>query len=87
MIIRREEYKLRNLPERTDTLFIPKKSLACFEFVAYNVIFACSGGWKNYNKSGVNPAAQQRRPKPPPKAQQLHYCDVCRISCAGPQVL
>ncbi|KAJ0174932.1 hypothetical protein K1T71_009073 [Dendrolimus kikuchii] len=42
------------------------------------------GGWKNYNKSGVG-AGQQRRPKPPPKAQQLHYCDVCRISCAGPQ--
>ncbi|XP_045775329.1 zinc finger RNA-binding protein isoform X6 [Maniola jurtina] len=42
------------------------------------------GGWKNYNKSGVG-AAQARRPKPQPKAQQLHYCDVCRISCAGPQ--
>ncbi|KAI8434408.1 hypothetical protein MSG28_012446 [Choristoneura fumiferana] len=42
------------------------------------------GGWKNYNKSGVG-AGQARRPKPPPKAQQLHYCDVCRISCAGPQ--
>ncbi|CAH2981982.1 unnamed protein product [Chilo suppressalis] len=42
------------------------------------------GGWKNYNKSGVG-AGQQRRPKPPPKTQQLHYCDVCRISCAGPQ--
>ena len=24
-------------------------------------------------------------PKPPPKLQQLHYCDVCKISCAGPQ--
>ena len=22
-------------------------------------------------------------PKPPPKIQQLHYCDVCKISCAG----
>ncbi|XP_035447047.1 zinc finger RNA-binding protein isoform X4 [Spodoptera frugiperda] len=41
-------------------------------------------GWKNYNKTGVG-AGQARRPKPPPKAQQLHYCDVCRISCAGPQ--
>ncbi|KAL0870804.1 hypothetical protein ABMA27_005731 [Loxostege sticticalis] len=41
-------------------------------------------GWKNYNKGGVG-AGQQRRPKPPPKTQQLHYCDVCRISCAGPQ--
>ncbi|XP_026325781.1 zinc finger RNA-binding protein isoform X3 [Hyposmocoma kahamanoa] len=42
------------------------------------------GGWKNYNKGGVG-AGAARRPKPPPKAQQLHYCDVCRISCAGPQ--
>ncbi|BFY97121.1 hypothetical protein BsWGS_00159 [Bradybaena similaris] len=25
------------------------------------------------------------RPKGPPKAPQLHYCDVCKISCAGPQ--
>ncbi|VVC98761.1 unnamed protein product, partial [Leptidea sinapis] len=45
---------------------------------------APTGGWKSYNKSGVG-AGQARRPKPPPKAQQLHYCDVCRISCAGPQ--
>ncbi|KAJ7367406.1 U1-like zinc finger, partial [Desmophyllum pertusum] len=25
------------------------------------------------------------KPKPPPKQPQLHYCDVCKISCAGPQ--
>ena len=24
--------------------------------------------------------------KMPPKQPQLHYCDVCKISCAGPQV-
>jgi len=29
--------------------------------------------------------ARQPRPKLPPKPQQLHYCDVCKISCAGPQ--
>ena len=30
-------------------------------------------------------APPQRFPKmrPPPKPQQLHYCDVCKISCAG----
>lgn len=50
-----------------------------------NNMFVACRGWKNYNKSGVG-AGQARRPKPPPKAQQLHYCDVCRISCAGPQV-
>ena len=26
------------------------------------------------------------KPKGPPKTPQLHYCDVCKISCAGPQV-
>lgn len=26
-----------------------------------------------------------QKPKAPPKPQQLHYCDVCKISCAGPQ--
>ncbi|XP_059159983.1 zinc finger RNA-binding protein-like isoform X2 [Physella acuta] len=32
-------------------------------------------------------AGNQFKPKPkgPPKAPQLHYCDVCKISCAGPQ--
>ncbi|XP_068622409.1 zinc finger RNA-binding protein isoform X2 [Battus philenor] len=53
-------------------------------YVAQQTKTGGGGGWKNYNKSGVG-AGQQRRAKPPPKAQQLHYCDVCRISCAGPQ--
>lgn len=26
------------------------------------------------------------KPKQPPKPPQIHYCDVCKISCAGPQV-
>lgn len=25
------------------------------------------------------------RERPPPKTQQLHYCEVCKISCGGPQ--
>ncbi|XP_053611909.1 zinc finger RNA-binding protein isoform X3 [Plodia interpunctella] len=53
-------------------------------YVAQQTKTGGGGGWKNYNKGGVG-AGQQRRSKPPPKAQQLHYCDVCRISCAGPQ--
>ena len=34
------------------------------------------------------PGTQPFKPKPkgPPKTPQLHYCDVCKISCAGPQV-
>ncbi|XP_025076885.1 LOW QUALITY PROTEIN: zinc finger RNA-binding protein-like [Pomacea canaliculata] len=33
------------------------------------------------------PGTQQfkAKPKGPPKTPQLHYCDVCKISCAGPQ--
>ena len=29
---------------------------------------------------------KMQKQKPPPKQPQLHYCDVCKISCAGPQV-
>lgn len=29
---------------------------------------------------------KQLKPKQPPKPPQIHYCDVCKISCAGPQV-
>ncbi|KAK9408623.1 zinc finger RNA-binding protein [Crotalus adamanteus] len=28
---------------------------------------------------------KQLKPKQPPKPPQIHYCDVCKISCAGPQ--
>lgn len=38
--------------------------------------------WQGFNKK-ANMKAQ--RPKPQPKPQQLHYCEVCKISCAGPQ--
>ncbi|XP_068911922.1 zinc finger RNA-binding protein isoform X2 [Tenebrio molitor] len=42
-----------------------------------------SGGWQGYKKGGLG--AKNMRTKAPPKPQQLHYCDVCKISCAGPQ--
>ncbi|TMS19976.1 Zinc finger RNA-binding protein [Larimichthys crocea] len=29
--------------------------------------------------------AKLLKPKLPPKQPQLHYCDICKISCAGPQ--
>lgn len=35
------------------------------------------GGWQGYKKSGGG--AKNMRPKAPPKPQQLHYCDVCKI--------
>lgn len=44
---------------------------------------AKSSGWQGYKKGG--PGAKNLRAKAPPKPQQLHYCDVCKISCAGPQ--
>ncbi|XP_044263086.1 zinc finger RNA-binding protein isoform X1 [Tribolium madens] len=42
-----------------------------------------TGGWQGYKKGGLG--AKNMRTKAPPKPQQLHYCDVCKISCAGPQ--
>ncbi|KAL5005395.1 hypothetical protein ScPMuIL_018851 [Solemya velum] len=32
-----------------------------------------------------NATGKVKLAKPPPKPAQLHYCDVCKISCAGPQ--
>ncbi|KAG5884871.1 hypothetical protein JTB14_025036 [Gonioctena quinquepunctata] len=39
-------------------------------------------GWQGY-KGGVG--AKNMKARIAPKPQQLHYCDVCKISCAGPQ--
>ncbi|XP_034975332.2 zinc finger RNA-binding protein isoform X1 [Zootoca vivipara] len=30
-------------------------------------------------------ASKPLKPKGPPKQPQLHYCEICKISCAGPQ--
>ncbi|KAL1429899.1 hypothetical protein MTO96_015400 [Rhipicephalus appendiculatus] len=35
--------------------------------------------------TGAAESNKINKPKPPPKPPQLHYCDVCKISCAGPQ--
>jgi len=44
--------------------------------------------WKNKGGGGMNSmgANKQQKPKAPPKQPQIHYCDICKISCAGPQV-
>lgn len=34
-------------------------------------------GWQGYKKGGA--AGKNMRTKAPPKPQQLHYCDVCKI--------
>jgi zinc finger RNA-binding protein len=53
-----------------------------------------STGWQGYKKpGGAGLGHQAGGPgfknkfinKKPPQPQQLHYCDVCKISCAGPQ--
>lgn len=44
------------------------------------------GGWQGYKKPGqLGMHPFKNRNKPPPKPQPIHYCDVCKISCAGPQ--
>lgn len=42
--------------------------------------------WQTYKKPGIVGAGGIRKVKPAPKPQQLLYCDVCKISCGGPQV-
>ena len=52
-----------------------------------------TGTW-SFKKAGTAPPVAAKnggvtvvpKPKLPPKQPQLHYCDVCKISCAGPQV-
>ncbi|KAH7961596.1 hypothetical protein HPB52_010714 [Rhipicephalus sanguineus] len=53
---------------------------------------ASSGGGGAMGSGGPGPFKRPgpfqnkiNKPKPPPKPPQLHYCDVCKISCAGPQ--
>ncbi|CAL8348225.1 unnamed protein product [Lota lota] len=44
--------------------------------------------WNGQHLSPRSPPtfqSKQLRPQPPPKPPQIHYCDVCKISCAGPQ--
>ncbi|XP_053726323.1 zinc finger RNA-binding protein isoform X1 [Synchiropus splendidus] len=47
---------------------------------------AATAAWTGNNFNKKNPFQnKQLRPKQPPKPPQIHYCDVCKISCAGPQ--
>ncbi|KAM9849072.1 zinc finger RNA-binding protein [Aulostomus maculatus] len=47
-----------------------------------NMVTAPSGN--TYKKPTFHQNKLQK-PKGPPKQPQLHYCDICKISCAGPQ--
>uniref|UniRef100_A0A1B6DB99 DZF domain-containing protein n=1 Tax=Clastoptera arizonana TaxID=38151 RepID=A0A1B6DB99_9HEMI len=46
-----------------------------------------TNSWQSFKKPGLGATGMIKniRPKMQPKPQQLHYCDVCKISCAGPQ--
>nr|XP_024000786.1 zinc finger RNA-binding protein-like [Salvelinus alpinus] len=47
---------------------------------------AASAGWTGSSFTKKTPfQSKQLKPKQPPKPPQIHYCDVCKISCAGPQ--
>ena len=57
-------------------------------FLTKMIIFFFSTTVVNHPSYIVRGPSQQvkpvvKPPKPPPKIQQLHYCDVCKISCAG----
>jgi len=50
------------------------------------------GTWRAVKPTGPVPQGMPgqpgrvfKGPRIPPKPQQLHYCEVCKISCAGPQ--
>uniref|UniRef100_A0A8K9WQA8 Zinc finger RNA-binding protein n=1 Tax=Oncorhynchus mykiss TaxID=8022 RepID=A0A8K9WQA8_ONCMY len=48
---------------------------------------AASAAWTGSSFTKKPPfQSKQLKPKQPPKPPQIHYCDVCKISCAGPQV-
>uniref|UniRef100_A0A2P2HZK8 Zinc finger RNA-binding protein-like n=2 Tax=Hirondellea gigas TaxID=1518452 RepID=A0A2P2HZK8_9CRUS len=42
------------------------------------------GGGGGSSGGGGGGQFNKNHKKPPPRPQQLHYCDVCKISCAGP---
>ncbi|XP_072031547.1 zinc finger RNA-binding protein-like isoform X4 [Amphiura filiformis] len=48
---------------------------------------ASKTGGNSWGFKGKAQFAQNKvkKDKPPPKAPQIHYCEVCKISCAGPQ--
>uniref|UniRef100_A0A069DXW5 Putative transcription factor nfat subunit nf90 n=1 Tax=Panstrongylus megistus TaxID=65343 RepID=A0A069DXW5_9HEMI len=59
----------------------PKPKTAVYSATMYVNPGKQNNTWQGYKKPGV----RQMRPKIQPKPQQLHYCEVCKISCAGPQ--
>uniref|UniRef100_A0A671RYE3 Zinc finger RNA-binding protein n=1 Tax=Sinocyclocheilus anshuiensis TaxID=1608454 RepID=A0A671RYE3_9TELE len=51
------------------------------------VAAAATAAWTGSTYTKKTPLQNKTlKPKQPPKPPQIHYCDVCKISCAGPQV-
>ncbi|XP_059845624.1 zinc finger RNA-binding protein isoform X2 [Hypanus sabinus] len=44
-----------------------------------------AAAWAGSTFTKKVPFQNKQKPKQPPKQPQIHYCDVCKISCAGPQ--
>ncbi|XP_016149892.1 zinc finger RNA-binding protein-like [Sinocyclocheilus grahami] len=50
------------------------------------VAAAATAAWTGSTFTKKTPLQNKTlKPKLPPKPPQIHYCDVCKISCAGPQ--
>ncbi|XP_068230966.1 zinc finger RNA-binding protein isoform X4 [Palaemon carinicauda] len=64
------------------TLYVPQASQPAAAAAA--AVKTTANTWQTFKKAGPVQGKTQK-PKAPPKPQQLHYCDVCKISCAGPQ--
>ncbi|XP_008938420.1 PREDICTED: LOW QUALITY PROTEIN: zinc finger RNA-binding protein-like, partial [Merops nubicus] len=59
---------------------------ACQAVVAAAAAAAATAAWTGTTFTKKAPFQnKQVKPKQPPKLPQIHYCDVCKISCAGPQ--
>ena len=53
-------------------------------YPTHNMTAQWTRGPKHQSQSGIA-SARIAKPRPAPKPPQLHYCEVCKISCAGPQ--
>ncbi|XP_024216436.1 zinc finger RNA-binding protein isoform X3 [Halyomorpha halys] len=70
-------------PTTVQTTATPKPKTAVYSPAMYvNQGKQNNSTWQGYKK---NTGMKQMRMKTAPKPQQLHYCEVCKISCAGPQ--
>jgi len=72
--------KMSAIPAAAATLYMQQTS----QPAAAAAVKTTGNTWQTFKKAGTMQGKTQK-PKAPPKPQQLHYCDVCKISCAGPQ--